>query len=162
MIYFDLISEGPPKAKKAALKRGMKTGLEAGLDYWLLRLRQLHFSARAHTLYGARRRSAKHNTRKFKRFGHRKPNVWTGESERRSRYMRQTVTSGKRTGTRATGRFPDVPAYFWKYRANAPDSGRELVAIARREPALLLRVAVKCVMAEVKKADRVKTRRRIR
>jgi len=161
MIVFELISEGPPKAKKAAAKRGAKLGMMAALKYWLVYYRKLHFTTLAFSRYRYKRRTLRYSARKQRKFGHKNPNVWTGKSELRSRFMKPSVSAGKARGLRGEGRFPAIPAYFWKFWHDAPNSGAELVAVNRQEHAVLARVAMKEMAKELRKADRVKTRRRI-
>ena len=69
-----------------------KASFEAVGKFWGDEIRPKHFQESATARYGYRRRKPRYTKRKEARFGHRRPFVFTGESEQRSQSFRVHAT----------------------------------------------------------------------
>jgi hypothetical protein len=69
-------------ATKALMRIWMEDGYEATLDYWHKEIRPKHFEESAADVYGYGPRKEKYRESKLAAKGHRKPLVYSGESER--------------------------------------------------------------------------------
>lgn len=164
-IFFDLIQDGAPKAKMLAMRRGAKRGLDAALTYYHMRIRPRAFQLVGHSDGMITRRPGWYEWKKGKVKGHRRPNVWSGRTEMRSRLARISVTASPSRGARGTARYPTIPDYFWrrgrKYtrQGSIPD---ELFRLSAHHIQTMFSIAMFRVRQELARADRKRTRTRIR
>lgn len=116
-------------APKTAVKLGAQAGLRAAAEQWKRRVLPGHFTLEAKNKYGYRPRTAKHEKRKARVFGHRIPLVFSGKSQMIARAFSKVSTRGKgmlesgEKTVRATVRFPGLPRYFYvRYGAGENES----------------------------------------
>jgi len=84
---------GPtPGVMKREQNAMSKTSFEAVGKFWGNEIRPKHFQVSATAEYGYRRREPGYTRRKQAQYGHRRPFVFTGESEQRSKSFRVYAT----------------------------------------------------------------------
>ena len=109
------------KIAKRNLNKITKEGFHLMGTVWHRSFRPKHFTAAGASEYGYRPRSPEYERRKQKRFGHKLPLVWTGESRTRSR-VRNVKANSRRA--RVSMSVPKI---------NFSGRGDELRTISRRE-----------------------------
>jgi hypothetical protein len=118
--------------------------------YWHEKILQKHFTTGAYSEYSYKYRSAKHQERKQKKFGHSLPNVFTGR-------MRDRVLSRANQDVRETSKGVRIhihgPLYLYAYRKDykQPDKAAELVAVSNRDRELMARFMQKHLRLEATK-----------
>lgn len=129
----------PMEEDALAMQRGLRVGLKKGTEHWQRVIAPRHFKPGAATKYGYQRRTKAYSERKFRRFGHRLPLVWTGESEMwiRTRRARARISV---SGTNVTGVLNiKAPRHFWAFRKDrrASDKVAELTTTIPSEAEVL-------------------------
>ena len=124
----------------------MRAGFTAIGHYWHRALRPKHFTHRGATEYnyeprvgerwnlGSKGFRASYTGRKLRRFGHTRPLVYTGQSERDSKIARIVATS-KRVRVIMT-----LPRLNWRHPSRGKTMREELTTISKGEERLLLRL----------------------
>lgn len=152
IIHYESLPEDDMKAQQ----RGLKQGLRMAAEYWQVNFAPKHFRFSAHSKYKYQPRSKRYEKRKARRFHHRRPLVFTGETERWVRTRRQAATVSNRNGM-VTGKLQiRTPTYFYTFRKDfgAPDKVEELTRTTESEAAVLLRVVEWEIAAELGKPRR--------
>ncbi len=129
---------------------------ETAGEHWHKAILPKHFTVRGRYEYRYEPRSKKHREKKLRRFGHRRPLVFTGESERKAKRIRdiRELKSGK-----AVRIFLHVPSYFFKFHKASdpwsavahkgqPNKAAELQRISERDSNELAMVIDKQVTTE--------------
>lgn len=99
-----------PRGLMKAFRPILKEELKFLVKFWHRTFMPQHFTLRGKVLYGYQPRTAKYERRKARLHGHRKPLVFTGQSERQARqFVRVTGTSKKATATMK------MPKHFYRY-----------------------------------------------
>ena len=128
MLQFKITYEGAASGKiaKRALNNIKKGGFKTLGVVWHKQFRPKHFTRAGAAEYGYRPRSRDYENRKQKRFGHRDPLVYTGESRTRARIRNVKATS---KGNRISLGTP---------RINFSGRASELRVISRTEKGVLI------------------------
>lgn len=152
IIHYESLPEDDMKAQQRGLRRGLKMAAEE----WQVKFAPRHFRYGAAKKYGMQPRSAKHVKRKRRRFGHNKPLVFTGETERWVRTRRQAATISNRNGMVSGKLQIRTPSYFFAFRKDfgAPDKVQELVATTQDEATKLLGIVEREIDIELAKPRR--------
>lgn len=129
LINSDVIATGPtPGMVKRAWNAIAKICWEACGHHWGKAFRPLHFQSIAHRRYKIKPRDPDYNQQKYKLFGHRRPLVFTGESEESTENYRVIPTS---KGCRVTMRAPAL---------NYSRRGEDLTQINEQEAKSLTKI----------------------
>ena len=110
----------------------LRTAWKASGEEWHAGMRPKHFTFAAIAEYGYQARKASYELRKAKKLGHRRPLVWSGETERmtgRSRDVRYT--------DKGVTVVLQAPKHLYQRRGSAPDKAEELQRVSEREVAQL-------------------------
>lgn len=123
---------GDPEVMKRDFHSLLREGMEENMEFWHRKRLPFHFTNRASAVYGYKRRSAKHNKRKLRRFGHTRPLEFTGRMKQQVT-SRITITSTKR-GKTVRGALQG-PRYLFAFRKDfgQADKAAELTAVTQPE-----------------------------
>lgn len=101
---------------------------------WHKNLLNKHFTQKGAAEYRYQKRSWRYTKRKQKKFGHRKPLVYTGELKRHVKRVEDVRANSKGARVVLHG-----PRYLYQYRKdlNAPDKAFELQQISKADAAAL-------------------------
>ena len=92
-VRITIESRGPvPGVMKSKHNAMSKASWLVGGDFWGDNLRSKHFQLTAFSEYGYRRRERSYEAKKERLFGHKRPLVYTGETEQRTEGFRTTST----------------------------------------------------------------------
>lgn len=120
-------SGATPRNMLKTLRQVKKRGFMAMGTQWHRKMRPQHFTRAAYAKYGYKRRTPAHEKLKEKMYGHRRPLVFSGESEQLSR-IRDVRATAK--GARVVMR---VPRLNIRRSANSPNMREEMTRIAIKE-----------------------------
>lgn len=134
-------------------RRDIDVAVEAAMlkvaQTWQRDYRPQHFVAGAARKYGYAPRDRYYRRRKFLKFGHNRPLVYTGLAERKSQIARITASS-----RRSEVRHSYLPKYFFQKRGSAPDKFEELTTVTNTEMNELARLAALVFSAKLVNARR--------
>lgn len=105
--------------------------------FWHRAILPKHFQFSAYAEYGYQKRNVRYEIRKAKRYGHRRPLVFSGNLERAARRIRDVRANAKGARVVIHG-----PKYLYAYRKDfkQPDKARELQAVSERDARALAEV----------------------
>jgi len=134
-----------------------KVAWERAGEVWHSEILPKHFQAGAEREYGYQRRSRRHNERKQRKFGHRRPLEFTGDLKRHVTRVRDIRTVGDNSRRRGAAKVVlHGPSYLYAYRkdANQPNKARELQAVSRGDARRIARVMDEVLTRELGKTGR--------
>lgn len=99
--------------------------------YWHTHFRPLHFDDVAWVRYNYAPRTAKYTLRKFRKHGHTRPLVWSGDSERRTQI--QDVRATYRGGMAIARVVMHAPTLNFRKHPESPDMRAELTTVIPEE-----------------------------
>ena len=130
MIRGYITVTGGPGVCAKQFKRIRQEAFMEAVEMWHSDIMPLHFEEGAGNRYKYQQRSTRHMVRKWKKFHHRRPLVFSGDMEREVKRMIRV----KPTQNGAQG---DLfgPKYLWAYRKDykQPDKAAELVRVIHSE-----------------------------
>lgn len=133
---FTVSWENPPRGMKKAWKQARREALESAMKDWFIHTLPLHFENGAKGRYAYAPRTKKHEIRKARRYGHRRPLVFSGKMMRAVlRRMPPIVHRTRYSQMRWTG----LPRYAYIV------STREMVGSGSKRRAVLIRRPDKAV-----------------
>lgn len=123
-----IVIENPPDEDAKRVDRGLRAGMKDATRLWQREIAVRHFRDGADARYDYQPRGRKYINRKKRQWGHRRPLVFSGLTEKWVRY-RQAEPRLRKVGTGGlSARLPlKVPKYFFQYRGSGPDKFDELV-----------------------------------
>ena len=154
--------QGHPIDDLAAYQRGLKKGLKAAAEYWQKKYAPGHFTRAAKSKYNYEPRTAKHEIRKARLFGHRDPLVFTGETRKFVKGRRAPARVSNKDGNPRAKLSVKVPTYFYQYNKTGKniDKAGELLATTSDEAAQMFdRIVDAFIKGELDKARRKKRRK---
>jgi len=115
----------------------LKSGWGKVGRFWHRVILRKHFTVAGASEYGYQRRSKGHETRKLRKYGHRRPLVFTGDLERQVSRVVDVRASSKGARVVLHG-----PRYLWQYRKDygQPNKAAELQTVSKRDAKLLAEV----------------------
>ncbi|MHC4616384.1 MAG: hypothetical protein ACYTEQ_01390 [Planctomycetota bacterium] len=121
--------------------------------HWHDEIAPRHFEVSATARYGYKKRSRRYTRRKQKRFGHRRPLEYTGESK--DRILNPTAVIVKQTKTGQTRLRINATSRFFRFRKDLSQSNRanELTTVNDEDVAELAEVAIKKWKEKVDETD---------
>lgn len=142
-----------PGGLRLFFKRAVRQGfIEAG-EWWRRKHLPRHFTERAGVFYSYQKRTLRHQARKKKKFGHRKPLVFTGQSRDAIMADRQPPKWRKRGGIPGVEVRIKAPKYFYQFNpATGPNKLAEVTQLASSELAVLARVVDRRITAAMNNA----------
>ena len=118
-----IVYKGSPEATRKALGEAVREALADIGRYWHGEILPKHFLSSATARYGYKRRGGRYTKRKRKKFGHRRPMVYTGRmqrdlrgraeirsSTRSARVKMRTARALNFSGRAKRGDYPDMKA----------------------------------------------------
>jgi hypothetical protein len=138
-----------------AFKEARTKAMKAVCDFWFQEIRPRHFTESAKSRYQYHARTKKYEERKFKRFGHTRPLVYTGTMER---VLAQSVTikaSSKRGEIQMAQTADNWLKGYISFRGKngtGPDKWLELQRIPPDEQNELAAIAAKILREAIKNA----------
>lgn len=92
MVKISVTVDGPPLIKRSDANKMLKREYQNRGKTWWTKFRLPHFSPIAYSRYGYKKRSAKYNKHKKRKFGHADPLVFSGTSKKLSSNKRIVAT----------------------------------------------------------------------
>lgn len=152
-----IVIENPPDEDAKRVGRGLRAGMKAATRLWQREISGRHFRDGAAERYQYQPRARKYMSRKKRLWGHRRPLVFSGLSEKWVRY-RQAEPRLQEVGTGGlSARLPlKVPKYFFQYRGSGPDKFDELVRTLPDEYDAMFELVDSAIDRELARAARRK------
>jgi len=119
----------------------------------------MHFKESAYWRYGGayQKRGIKYEARKYRRFGHSKPMVWSGAMRRQILGFARITSNQKKGRVQMTG----VRALNLSAQPNAPDFKAELKAVNQTEMNWMAKLLDNRITSSLNKLKRKKTTRAV-
>ena len=130
MIGGEIVLIGGPKAHETKFRPFLKEALQLTIRHWHEQHLPRHFERSAYGRYHYQRRTAKHELRKLRKYGHQDPLRFSG------RLMREVTSRIRISGTaRMAQAALRGPRYLYQFRKDrkAPDKAVELRKTTRKE-----------------------------
>lgn len=156
-----LTTTGWPNASRADLNGARRPSLRSVARDWHKDTLPKHFAQGAGSRYHYARRSRDYYRQKLRRFGHNRPLVYTGESERAAK-MASRITGSAKTARLV---LPLIPRYFHAPakgvcgKRSGPDKMTELGRITPAEGNAMVRLYAERL---ARRLDRIKTTKTLR
>ena len=123
-----IVIENPPGEDAQQVHNGLRDGMKSAVRLWQRDIAGRHFRDGASEKYGYQPRGRKYLNRKKRVWGHRRPLVYSGLTEKWVRYRVATPKVRKIGEGGLSARLPvKVPRYFFQYRGSGPNKFDELV-----------------------------------
>ena len=137
MMRASVTTVGGPKALAKQMRRERKAALAAAGLHWHAKIHPEHYTIAAEKRYGYQPRDIDYTRKKAKRYGHRRPLVYTGATEIMTTLRARTTGTSRRVSVRMRG-----PRYLYQYRKDyrQPDKAAELTTTDDRDIAILERI----------------------
>lgn len=149
-----IIIENPPEEDAERFNRGLRAGMKDAVKLWQREIAKKHFRDGADTKYGYAPRQREYLQRKFSTWGHRRPLVFTGNTEKWVRYRMAEPRVWKVGDGGLSCRLPvKVPKYFFMRRGNAPDKYAELIATVPDEYEVLFKRVDEAIDRELERGS---------
>lgn len=162
MAKGEVIENGSPKQVLEKLPQDLKEQLLEVVNFWHDKYEPGHFQTRAIGKYGYEPRTRKYSDRKEKKYGHRRPLEFSGDSKREAgRGIRLTTRQQRgQTYIQARGTM-NVPKYFY-YQPGGVDMPFELTMTTGVEEDQMARVYHDKATEAIAKRKHKTRRRRVR
>ena len=162
MIRASIEEKGSPKQVKETFPTDLREQLATIPDYWHDKYLLGHFQTTAVSKYGYQQRTKKHNDKKQRLYGHRRPLEMSGASKQSARQgIKLTVRRKSSQGLVEARGTMKVPKYFY-YQPGGIDLQAELVATTKQEEEQMGKIYEERAQAAVANRQHKKRRRRVR
>ncbi len=143
-----------PEDDVRRIETALRAGLRKATQTWQKDVAPRHFRYGAQGRYGYKQRSRKYRDRKMRVYGHRRPLVYSDESEHWV-LTRRAQPKTRRTRVGLTATLPVVvPKYFFMYRGAGSDKYAELTATLPEEYEQLFQGVDAVIETELQKPTR--------
>jgi len=132
-------------SREDMMRECMKGAYEDTLDFWHKKIRPRHFEREAMSVYGYTPRTIKYEKKKSKKAGHRRPLVFSGESQQATErnYIRVSGVSGSL--------HMNAGNLGWPTPGGRINMRRELISTTPQDEAAMAKVAEESIVRRVRK-----------
>jgi uncharacterized membrane protein len=130
-----------------------KASWDACGEFWHEKILPGHFEVSASRKYHYKRRNKKYEQKKERKWGHRKPLVWSGKME--ATLTRSAQISATSKGVRV--KLPNVK-YIYAYDAGEPNKAEEVIRMSYRDQRRIANVFGEAMQKEIDAAERTQSR----